>query len=162
MCSVICLGILITLWLVPWNNTTLAGGNAGGRARLSWTLSSFVPPGNVIEPPWVDDLPSLPIPPAPPVFPLYLLLDSAPDIRQLAVTINWTPADSLGQCYGFVSASADTACGWATAVPPGGDFNGDPTYSWSITFSPFSTQRNCVTYWISAAGCDSTRPAVLC
>src|SRR5262249_5847352 len=86
-------------------------------------------------------------------------LVGATDVRQLALTLKWMPYDSTGQCYSIVPASPDAECGWNTATPPGGDFEGDSSYTWSIHFPPGSTARSCVIYWLSMATCDSAPPA---
>jgi hypothetical protein len=88
------------------------------------------------------------------VFPLFLHLSGVQDVKRLAVTLQWTPFDSAG-CYHVVSASPQSSSGWATAISPGTDFEGDSTYSWSLLFPPHMRDRSCVVYWISMAACDS-------
>ncbi len=122
----------------------IAGNNAGGTAWLTWDRSQVI--SNLT-----------PVPPGP--FPLYLRLAGASDIRQLAIYLTYSPADSLG-CYRITPVSSDTSalCGWNTAVHPGADFDGDTTYTWSIVFPP-SSDKNCITYLVSAGRCLSAQPA---
>ncbi len=121
-----------------------AGRNAGGTAWLTWNREQVV-----------TSLSSVPSG----AFPLYLRLEGASDIRQLATHLTYSPADSLG-CYLIVPVSSDTSalCGWNTAVHPGADFDGDTTYTWSTVF-PTSSEKNCIAYLVSARGCTSAQPA---
>jgi len=45
------------------------------------------------------------------------------------------------------------------AIPPGGDFEGDSSYTWSIEFPRLDPNRTCVRYVVSAASCGGTIPA---
>lgn len=121
-----------------------AGNNAGGTVRLSWDDDGLTSTRSV--PPFTP-------------FPLFLHIDGAPDILEFAIELRWLPFDSTGQCYSIVPASSDTACGWSTAIPPVGGFEGDSSYTWSILFPPFGADRSCVIYWVSMATCDSAPPA---
>ncbi|MBI5711654.1 MAG: hypothetical protein HZC42_15315 [Candidatus Eisenbacteria bacterium] len=136
------IAVLSLACLLP--NSGHAGKNAAGTVRLSWDPAGAV-----------TDRTKVPAG----VFPLYLHLDSAPDVRALAVHLRWFPFDSRTKCYSSVSAAGNTACGWATAVPPNGDFEGDSSYTGSIVFSPLSSGRDCVEYWFSAATCGEPSPA---
>jgi hypothetical protein len=116
------------------------GNNASGTAHLSWVQDSTVS--------------ELPAPPGA-RFPLFVLLEHAPDIRELAVTVRWSQTSSAGACYRLLpDSTTDESCGWADDRPPGGDFAGDTSYSWTIHFSPTS-QKDCIKYWVSAEQCDS-------
>ena len=134
---------LLTAVLIGAPRTADAGKNAGGSAHLTWD-----PEGRI------EILSRSPANP----FLLYLHLQSAPDIRSLAVDLRWYPTDELG-CYALVSAPLDSLCGAANPVRPGGDFEGDSTYAWSISFSPLSSGRECVVYLFSGTGCTSSTPA---
>lgn len=116
-----------------------AGDNSGGTVGLSWDASgdstSGTAAGGV-------------------TFPLFLHLYDAPDIQELAVTIRWIPYDSTGQCYSVIRAPLDSVCGWATDEQPGGAFEGDSSYTWSIHFPP-GEDKDCVVYWVSTLTCDS-------
>ena len=119
-----------------------AGNNAGGRVRLSWDPEGSIPTASVPE--------TSP-------FPLFLHLDAVPDIQQLAITLNWMPYDTAG-CYNVLPASEYPFCGWTTAVPPQGGFDGDSAYTWSIVFPPTSSNPSCVVYWFSMSSCDTAPP----
>lgn len=113
--------------------TTLsAANNAAGTARLSW--DEFVTMTNV------DSLPTNPAP-------LYLLLNGAPDVRSLAVDFRWSPNDQFGPGYHVETLPpSHGTCGVMKATNPGGDFDGDTTYTWSIIFPEGSTDHSCVIY----------------
>jgi hypothetical protein len=153
--------ICIVLIGLTQSITVAAGNNAGAKARLSWSNTAFLP-ANAAALPWVDDLSASQATTGMSAIPLYVLIDGATDVRQLAITLRWTPADSLG-CYSVVPVAADTSsCGWASAVPPGGAFDGDPTYTWSIRFPPTAADKRCVIYLISHGGCAALSPAGFC
>ena len=121
-----------------------AGNNAGGSAYLTWDVAGQVP--------------VLPQPVAQP-FPLYLHIQGAPDIQSLAINVRWAPYDPTGACYSMIPANPDEGCGAITDTPPGGGFAGDSSYTWSIRFAPGDSDRNCITYWLSMASCDTAPPA---
>ncbi len=137
--------LLLSSSLLMMAHESLAGVNAGGAARLSWDQAG------------TTDLSVVPSTP----FPLFLFLDGVTDVRSLAVSLRWTPFDSVG-CYAVVSAAADTGCAWAVADPPGGDFEGDSTYTWSIVFDPTDADRRCVVFWVSRGTCPDAVPANFC
>jgi len=122
-----------------------AGNNAAGSVSLSWDSTvmtsdrSSVPSGGC---------------------PLYVQLTNARDIAALAVTIRWYPFDSPGSCYRLASVDSGSGCGWATAVPPGAQFNGDSSYTWTISFPEESTESQCVMYWVMGDSCAEPVPAV--
>lgn len=156
--SVNCLLVVVaSLGFLP--SSTLAGNNSGGRARLGWSSGPFEPSGiDLSKSPWNDDLRTLPQSAGPTVFPLYVLLDGVRDIQEMAVALRWSPADSIG-CYSIVPVRRDSACGWVNEVPPGGDFQGDSAFGWSIHFPSISPPANCLTYSVSAISCGNTMPA---
>lgn len=116
--------------------------NASGTIRLTWDYN------NVVE--------AIPIPPPTP-FPLFVHLSGAPDVRQLAVTLRWSPYDSLA-CYRVLEGSITGSCGWTAATLPGADCAGDSTYDWTIHFPPTMSGRSCFTHSVAAAGCDTAPP----
>lgn len=118
------------------SNTAFGGGNAKGRAWLSWDPAGLV---SEIGRPQSSK------------FPLYLHISDAPDIHSLAVNLRWSTGDSE-PCYKLISSPSDKACGWATDTSPGGDFEGDKTYTWSIWFDPGSA-KSCVVYTFSSVAC---------
>jgi hypothetical protein len=133
--------LLVTI-LITGAWPAVAGGNAGGTVHLTWDSDGQIATEAV---------------PKATVFPLFLRIEGAPDIRQLAINLKWMPFDSLGQCYKVVPAAEDSSCGWAVEEPPAGGFEGDSTYTWSIRF-PAGAQKSCVVYWVSMATCDSVPP----
>lgn len=140
-------GFLLVLCVIgSCCRTAWAGNNAGALATLSWSRNVQL-----------TDLTQVPSTP----FPLFLRLDGAPDVRSLAVTLRWTPADSTIACYRLVQdPPAADSCGFSRAEPPGGSFGGDSTYTWRIDF-PLGAPRNCVRYLVAGAECTSV-PASFC
>ena len=122
-----------------------AGNNATGSVSLSWDSTVMTP-----------DRSSVPSGGCP----LYVQLTEARDIVALAVTIRWYPFDSPGSCYRLASADSGSGCGWATAAPPGAQFNGDSSYTWTISFPEESTESQCVMYWVMGDSCPEPVPAV--
>jgi hypothetical protein len=140
--SLPCFSLLLIVVLF-WSTACWAGANAAGSASLSWSEGGSVTNLNV-APSWTR-------------VPLFLRLQNAPDIQQLAVQLNWTPNDLVGPCFYVVPDSTLIAsCGW-TMAGPGGDFAGDSSYTWSIAFPPGS-DKSCVTYWVEGGAC-SGKPA---
>lgn len=131
-----------------------AGNNTGGRAYLSWDRAGAIYARGAV--PTVGA-------------PLYLHLQNAPDVHQLAATIRWTTDQEVDTppCYALVSSAApvadtpaDSLCGWAVDVSPAQPFQGDPGYTWSILFPPGGAGRDCVRYTVTAAACDSAKHAI--
>ena len=110
-----------------------AGLNEGGTARLAWDTAGMI---NNIDTTTTRH------------FPLYLHLFNTPDIRELAVTVTWQHRDSSSGGYELISATEGMNCGWATDAPPGSAFDGDSTYTWTISFHPESA-HSCVTYMLA-------------
>jgi hypothetical protein len=127
-----------------WTGPCLAGGNAGGRAWLSWDQGGTA-----------TDHPGF----SPGTIPLFLHIADAPDIQVLAVDLRWFPNYPAEMCYTVIPAVTDTSCGWATLDAPSGGFEGDATYTWRIQFPPLNPSRACVAYSISSAGCPAATPA---
>jgi hypothetical protein len=127
--------------------SAIAGANRGGSAFLSWDRSGDQ---TVLSPPPTSQ------------FPLYLQLRNVPDVQTLAVCIRWSPFDSSDSCYKLISAdpdvigSPDSLPGWATNEPPGGTFEGDSSYTWTIQFPPTTQVKRCVKY--SVTGCNRPTP----
>jgi hypothetical protein len=121
-----------------------AGANAGASAWLSWDEAGLV-----------TDLKTVPSD----AIPLFVHLKNVTDARALAIHLRWSPFDSLGSCCSVLPATATASCGWAMAIPPGGDFEGDSSYTWSIEFPRLDPNRTCVQYVVSAASCGGTIPA---
>ena len=141
------------------SSLALAGNNTGARARLSWNSGPFQPSGvDLSKSSWNDDLSALPHPAGPSIFPIYVLLDGARDVREMAVTLRWAPADSIG-CYSIVPGKADSACGWVNETPVSSDLPGPSGFGWSIVFDPKGTFTPCVTFLVSAVACGATQPA---
>jgi hypothetical protein len=129
-----------------------AGNNAGGVAFLSWDRAG--------RDTLLSQIPATP-------FPLFLHLQNAPDVRALAVKVDWTTRTTdAPPCYTTASSSApaspsepDSLHGWTFDSRPGRDFGGDTTYTWTIAFDPADQARRCVQYRISGAACDDTARA---
>lgn len=140
-------GFLLVLCVIgSCCGTAWAGNNAGALATLSWSRNVQL-----------TDLTQVPSTP----FPLFLQLDGAPDVRSLAVTLRWTPADSTAACYRLVpNPPAADSCGSSRAEAPGGNFGGDSTYTWRIDFPP-GPSRSCVRYLVAGAECTNV-PASFC
>ena len=140
-------GVLALATLV--SSVSLAGNNAGGQAFLSWDRAG-------------TDSVLTEIPAAP--FPLFLHLREAPDVHALAARIIWTTnTEGAPPCYTLVSSSTpdptlapDSLRGWAFDTPPGQDFDGDTTYTWTISFDAEDEGKNCVEYRVSRAACADT------
>ncbi len=136
---------LFVLGLLLLALPAVAGNNAEGTAQLSWAQSDIV--SNLTE------VPTLPAP-------LYLVLQGTPDIQQLAVTIRWSPRDSIGPCYELIPAdSTGGYCGSTGYLNPPGIFEGDSSYTWSISFD--GSSRSCVVYRVAGQACTD-RPANFC
>ncbi len=133
---------LILILFLP--TSSHAGANAGASAWLSWDEAGLV-----------TELKAVPSE----AFPLFVHVKNALDVRALAIHLRWSPFDPLGDCYSVLPATATASCGWAMAIPPGGDFEGDSSYTWSIKFPPLDPNRACVQYLVSAASCGGTTPA---
>ncbi|MGH2376350.1 MAG: S8 family serine peptidase, partial [bacterium] len=133
--------VILLLLLMLVARETTAGKNAAGKASLSWDPQGVAT--QMAQPPSST-------------FPLFLHLSDTPNIRSLAVELRWSTGDSSG-CYTVVSSAPDVACGWATDTPPGGNFLGDNTYTWSITFLGGSA-KSCVVYTVSSLACGPTTP----
>ena len=129
------------VFLLPCSS--YAGRNAGGSAWLTWDEAGAV-----------TDLRTVPST----AFPLLVHLGNVPDVRALAIDLRWFPLEPLGECYSVLPATATASCGWASAIPPGGDFEGDSSYTWSILFPPLDPSRACVQYLVSALSCAGTAP----
>jgi len=137
------LSVLLPLTLLL-PTSSHAGANAGASAWLSWDEAGLVTD--------VKAVPSTP-------FPLFVHMKNVLDVRALAIHLRWSTFDPLGDCYSVLPATATASCGWAVATPPGGDFEGDSSYTWSIQFPPLNPNRTCVRYLVSAASCAGTIPA---
>ena len=134
---------IVSIGAVLLASASFAGTNAGGAAYLSWDR--------------VDTLATIQVPETDP-FPLYVHIDGAPDIRELAITLRWMPDTTMSCSYRFVSSTLDDSCGAATDAPPGGAFAGDSSYTGSIEFAALDSARGCVTYSFSKAPCDTAPP----
>src|SRR5262245_60466064 len=97
------------------------GSNGMCTARLSWSDISVV-----------TDLPTLVNSPTP----LYVLLENTPDVRELAIELQWRPNSIVGPCYYLQTGRIGTSqCGWNDGyLNPPAAFDGDSTYSWRIAF----------------------------
>ncbi|HET7225000.1 MAG TPA: hypothetical protein VFK69_04725 [Candidatus Eisenbacteria bacterium] len=136
--------IILLLCIAP--AAALAGNNAGATAYLTWDRDLAI-----------SNLAIVP----PHRFPLYLRIQGASDIKELAVNLQWSPQDIVGQCFYVVPDSSVTqSCGWNSNHPPDGTFAGDSTYTWSIGFPPGS-DKTCVVFWVWGDIC-SDRPATFC
>jgi hypothetical protein len=92
--------------------------------------------------------------------PLYLILDSVPDVRALAVDIKWVPNNAAGACYYLVPAdSVSSGCGSTAYLDRPGVFDGDSGYTWQIRFD--GPGRGCVEYLVAAEQCEN-RSASFC
>ena len=140
------LGTVLIAALLIHSSPVHAGNNFGGSGFLSWSATAGV-----------GDLAA--VPPGP--TPLYLLLSGAPDIRSLAVELKWSPNDLVGPCYYLIptSSGGPPTCGWTSYVQPSEVFEGDSTYSWTITFGGAS--HSCVMYMVGGDNCQGT-PASFC
>lgn len=139
--SVVPLVTFLSLFFVEIG-TSWAGNNVGGTAQLSWAPATVVT--SCEQAPGAE-------------FQLYVLVNGAPDLQGLAISLKWTPADSASGCYALVGGAVSSSCGTAAPVGVPGMFGGDSSYTWSITFPP-GADRRCVTYRVSAAGCIANPP----
>jgi hypothetical protein len=133
--------VLVALVLLLLASSASAGNNASGKAWLSWDREGTS--SQIGQPPSYQ-------------FPLYLHLADAPDIAVLGVGLRWSMGDS-SRCYDIVPSPPDIGCGWATDSLPNGNFEGDSTYAWKISFQ--GSERSCVSYAVSAATCSASSAA---
>lgn len=142
----VALALLVSGAVLP--APSLAGSNAGGTAFLSWDRAGT---DSVLQ--------ATPMAP----FALFLHLRQAPEVRALAVKLTWTTnATDRPPCYAVISSPApevtvhpDSLFGWAVDEPPGASFLGDSSYWQSIRFPQSISNRDCVRYLVSPAGCDA-------
>lgn len=136
------------VFAVLLSSVGFAGNNAGGRAFLSWDRAG-------------TDTVLTEIPAAP--SPLFLHLRDAPDVHALAARIRWTTnTEDAPPCYFLASSPGPDSStpqgglfGWAVNAPPGRDFEGDSTYTWTVHFPDGSTSRDCVQYLVAASDCGT-------
>lgn len=135
-------GLAVCLGAIP----AFAGNNFGATAVLSWNAMAQV-----------SNLETAPTG----TTPLYLLIEGAPDVRTLAVELQWSPNDLVGPCYYMVPADTGAAaCAWTSyPLSPPGVVDGDSTYTWQINFN--GTGRSCVMYMIGGDHCGG-RAATFC
>jgi CARDB len=119
---------------------SIAGNNAGGSVQLSWASQAQV--DNLLGPPG-------------PLFPLFARVADAPDIRSLALTLQWTPNDTVGGCYSMEAGTPSAGCAAAAPAPGPGVFDGDSTYTWDIQVPP-GGPLSCVAYGVRSNFCPDT------
>lgn len=134
--------LLAVLLIFPFAGNALGGNNAAGKAWLSWDEEGST-----------KTIPE----PASAQFPLYLHLSDAPDIRSLAVELNWAISNTPS-CYSLVTSPTGDFCGWSIDTLPGGPFQDDSSFTWTINFAPGSSQ-SCVVFTYSNAHCRALEPA---
>jgi len=128
-------GLLLTSIItgISLSSPASSGTNEDGSASLSWHPTSIQ----------ADISPT-----SGTTFPIYLQLHGVHDIRELAVDLVWSPADSAGAGYEFLSSSPDAECAWTERAGFSSSFNGDSTYSWSILAD--TPTILCVAYTVAA------------
>jgi FlgD Ig-like domain len=119
-----------------------AGRNAGGSAFVTWdTAGDSTTTGGL--PAWST--------------PVYVHLHNAPEIRELAIALTISPADSEATCYRLgappAGIEATSDCGLSGPSMSYMEFGGDSTYDWSIAFSPDDHARALVAFYIAPNGC---------
>ena len=125
---------------LSWPAFCFAGENAAGVAQLSWSENT-ISTDLATAPNWNR-------------MPLYVRLSNAPDIQQMALDLRWTPNSIFGPCYFVVPDSTVLTCGQSRSRPPTGSFDGDSSYTWTISF-PSESDKSCVKFLVEGGHCDS-------
>ena len=125
-----CLALLMAL--AP---SARAGNNAGASVELTWDANAlrFSPSG----------------------FPLCLAVYDAPDLRQLAIHVSWSPNVSGGDCFHLAPVGRALVCdrpasGYVGATPP------DSSYLWTVLFASAPNSPQHLVYWVTGSSCDSS------
>lgn len=144
-CRLLTLAVLMSVLLavLALPSVLYAGANAGGIARLSWERDTLR-----------SETPGL----TPGARDIFVLLSGVVDVASLAISFQFAPSDSAGSCLRLGSGQLTSDCGVAAIGAPGGGFDGDSTYTWTISF-PSGIPRTCVAYSVISLGCEEAVPA---
>lgn len=143
-CLAWCLGVAVIASICCVVLDARAGANGSATAYLSWSPDSVV-----------TDRTSVP----PDSFALFLRLDGVQQVHALAVTVDWYPRVSDASCYWMISGPMLDSCGVAASLSPQAAFDGDSSYTWTLTLPVSRGSGVCVAYWFRGSGCDTVAPA---
>ena len=92
-------------------------------------------------------------------FPLCVTVRDAPDLRQLAIRVDWSPRDPRGDCIRVTPIGRASACG--VARPPRiGTIRHAESYTWAVLYDapprPPPRSPQYLVYWVTGTTCDST------
>jgi hypothetical protein len=132
--------IVCSLSIVLSASTARAGANTGAAVGLTWDANA---------------LRSSPPLATPQGFPLYLTVQNAHDVRQLAVHLSWTPYRAGADCFRVRPLGRAVACSTYTAPPAGTTF-AESSYTWTALFATPPVSPFCLVYWVTGSDCDST------
>lgn len=126
---------ICSLCLMTSVSSVRAGSNAGASVELKWDANTLRS--------------------SPSGFPLYLTVYDAPDLRQLAIHLSWTPYEASRDCFRVMPAGRAVACNTFAAPSAGATF-ADSAYAWTMLFATAPPSPQCLVYWVTGTSCDST------